>query len=85
MRQLLQVTELIRARLPPERADALAAEARRSTARAAIRRSVRLARSGERAAAFAQLRWSVRADRSPSTLARAALGLARVAVAGRRS
>jgi len=84
VRQLLQVTEIIRGNLPRERADELAAEARRSTARAAIRRGVRLARAGEPRGALAQLRWSVRADSSPGTLARAAVGLARVAAPRRR-
>lgn len=84
VRQLLQVTALIGAHVPPARAAELAAEARRSTARAAIRRGVRLARSGERRGALAQLRWSLRADRSAGTLARAAVGFARVAASGRR-
>ena len=78
VRQLLQVTDVIRAYLPPKRVAELTGAARRSTAHAAIRRGVRLAGSGDRRGALAQLRWSLRADRSSGTIARAGVGLARV-------
>ncbi|MBD0289661.1 MAG: glycosyltransferase [Thermoleophilia bacterium] len=76
--QLLQVIEMIRTVLPPERAAELTTTARRVTAHTAIRRGVRLARAGDRAAALAQLRASVRADHSPRTLLYLLLGIPRV-------
>ena len=84
VRQLLQVTDMIRAYLPPERADELTARARRSAAEASIRRGVRLARSGDTRGGLAQIRWSVRADRSRTTLTRSLGGLARVVAAAAR-
>jgi len=78
VRQLMQVIELNRTRLPVDDAENLTTAARRSTATAAIRRGVRLAALGDLSGALAQLRWSLRADRSPSTLSAALLGTVRI-------
>jgi len=77
VRQLLQVIEINRERLPAARAEELTAAARRVTATTAIRRGVRLGRHGDLTGAAAQLRWSMRADPSPRTAALALVGLAR--------
>jgi hypothetical protein len=74
VRQLLQVIEINRARLPAATAAAVTSRARRIAARTAVRRGVRLARAGDARGAFAQLRASVRADRSAATLSLLALG-----------
>jgi hypothetical protein len=79
VRQLMQIIEMNRARLPVDDAEKLTAAARRSTATAAIRRGVRLASLGDSYGALAQLRWSLRADRSPATLAAALIALVRIA------
>lgn len=79
VRQLLQVIEINRERLPAATAAAVTARARRITAATAVERGVRLARAGDGRGALAQLRASVRADRSPSTLGQVALGGLRAA------
>jgi hypothetical protein len=79
VRQLLQVIELNRERLPASRVEEVTAKARRMAAATAVDRGVKLARSGDGRAAVAQLRASVEADKSPSTLGHLALGAARVA------
>jgi GT2 family glycosyltransferase len=78
VRQLLQVIDINRERLPAGRAAEITTSARRVTARTAVHRGLRLARSGDAGGALAQLRWSVRADRSPAALARALVGLVHV-------
>jgi len=81
VRQLLQVIEINRQGLPPQLAEEITRRARRDTATTAVGRAVRLGRRGDRSAALAQLRWSLRADPTPPTLARATVGLLRVAAA----
>lgn len=77
VRQLLQVIEINRGRLPVDRAEALTLAARRSTAEAAVRRAARLATAGDPAGALAQLKWALRADRSSRTVAAALVGALR--------
>lgn len=79
VRQLLQVIEINRARLPAGSAAAVTARARQTAATTAVRRGIRLARAGDARGASAQLRASLLADRSPSTLAHLALGTLRAA------
>jgi GT2 family glycosyltransferase len=81
IRQLLQVIEINKERLPAERADAVTRAARRDTAATAMRRAVRLASHGESSGALAQLRWSLNADHSPRTLLALVVTLARIAKA----
>jgi glycosyltransferase involved in cell wall biosynthesis len=84
VRQLLQVIDINRERLPAGRAADITTRARRVTARTAAHRALRLARSGDAGGALAQLRWSLRADRSPGTLVRVLAGLVQVARAQAR-
>jgi GT2 family glycosyltransferase len=81
VRQLLQVIEINRARLPPDAVARVTARARREVALTAVQRALRFARSRDLRSAAAQLAWAVRADSSPGMLGRVAWGSVRAASA----
>jgi Glycosyl transferase family 2 len=70
--KLLLAIETNAESLPPDRAREISRLARRSTARAALRRGRRLQALGNPEAMWAQLRAAWRSDRSPEILARSA-------------
>jgi glycosyltransferase involved in cell wall biosynthesis len=78
VRQLLEVIDINRERLPPDAARRITAQARRTTATTAVHRAARFARFGDGRAAIAQLAWSVRADRSATMPARTLGGFIRI-------
>jgi len=81
---IVRAIDTIPAHLPPQRADALRAEAREIAATTALRRARRAIDSGQGTVARAQVRSALRVSRSPAVLLALGHTLARLALARAR-